>query len=99
MPRDSTLRIRPRSALGLKYVEVDEGHEQGDVRATATPCRPRRLGFSTELDEVYEMFDEPTRKAAQENLRGFGDAFAGRGQAVGRTLEELPPLHASRSSR
>ena len=36
------------------------------------------------------MFDEPTRKAAQENLRGFGDTFAGRGQAVGRTLEELP---------
>ena len=46
--------------------------------------------FATELDEVYEMFDEPTRKAAQENLRGFGDSFAGRGQSVGLTLEELP---------
>ena len=38
------------------------------------------------------MFDEPTRKASQGNLQGFGDAFAGRGGDVGRTLEELPPL-------
>ena len=38
------------------------------------------------------MFDAETRKANQENLRGFGDAFAGRGQAVGRTVEELPRL-------
>jgi hypothetical protein len=41
------------------------------------------------------MFDEPTREAAQENLRGWGDAFAGRGEALGRTLEELPPLMES----
>ena len=45
------------------------------------------------------MFDEPTREAAQENLRGFGDAFAGRGAAVGRTLEELPRCSCARSSR
>ena len=38
------------------------------------------------------MFDEPTRTASQGNLQGFGDAFAGRGRDVGRTLEELPPL-------
>jgi hypothetical protein len=41
------------------------------------------------------MFDEPTRAAAQGNLRGWGDAFAGRGQSLGRTLEELPPLLGS----
>jgi virulence factor Mce-like protein len=87
-PRDSTFRIRPRSALGLKYVELTSGRSEqafrdGDVA---------RATFATELDEVYEMFDEPTRAAAQGNLRGFGDAFAGRGQSIGRTLEELPPL-------
>ena len=27
------------------------------------------------------MFDAETRKANQENLRGFGDTFAGRGQS------------------
>jgi hypothetical protein len=38
------------------------------------------------------MFDKKTRDASQENLRGFGDTFAGRGDAVGRTVEEAPRL-------
>jgi len=91
LPRDSTLRIRPRSALGLKYVELTRGSSEETVRSGDT-LPASQASFATELDEVYEMFDEPTRAAAQENLRGFGDSFAGRGQAVGRTLEELPPL-------
>jgi phospholipid/cholesterol/gamma-HCH transport system substrate-binding protein len=94
LPRDSTLRIRPRSALGLKYVEVTKGTSKETFRGAET-VPASQASFSTELDEVYEMFDEPTREAAQENLRGWGDAFAGRGEALGRTLEELPPLMQS----
>jgi len=94
LPRDSTLRIRPRSALGLKYVEITKGSSDEDFQSGDT-VPATQASASTELDEVYEMFDEPTRAAAQENLRGFGDTFAGRGQSVGRTLEELPPLLGS----
>jgi virulence factor Mce-like protein len=94
LPKDSTLRIRPRSALGLKYVEVTKGTSNEHFRNGDT-IPSSQATFATELDEVYEMFDEPTREAAQENLRGWGDAFAARGQALGRTLEELPPLMGS----
>jgi virulence factor Mce-like protein len=94
IPRDSTLRIRPRSALGLKYVEVTKGTSE-EMFDSGDTVPSSQAEFATELDEVYEMFDEPTRDAAQENLRGFGDTFASRGQAVGRTLEELPPLMES----
>jgi virulence factor Mce-like protein len=94
LPKDSALRIRPRSALGLKYVEVTKGTSKESFRNGDT-IPSSQATFATELDEVYEMFDEPTREAAQENLRGWGDAFAARGQSVGRTLEELPPLTRS----
>ena len=94
LPRDSTLRIRPRSALGLKYVEVEKGTSDESF-ASGDTVPSSQASFSTELDEVYEMFDTPTREAAQENLRGFGDTFAGRGQSVGRTLEELPAFMQS----
>jgi ABC-type transporter Mla subunit MlaD len=94
VPRDSKFRIRPRSALGLKYVELTRGTSRESFRDGET-VPPAQASFSTELDEVYEMFDEPTREAAQGNLRGFGDALAGRGSSVGRTLEELPPLMRS----
>jgi virulence factor Mce-like protein len=91
LPRDSTVRIRPRSALGMKYVELTRGTSKatfrnGDVLPAA------QASYSTELDDVYRMFDAKTRKASQGNLQGFGDALAGRGQDLGRTIEELPPL-------
>ena len=71
LPKDSTVLIRPRSALGLKYVELtrgtsDEGFEDGDTipLAQATPA-------PVEFDEFMNMFDEDTRDAAQTNLRGL----------------------------
>ena len=94
VPRDSTIRIRPRSALGVKYVELTRGKSTAAFR-NGDVMPPTQASFSTELDEVYKMFDAKTRDAAQENLLGFGDSFAGRGDDVGRTLEELPPLLGS----
>jgi phospholipid/cholesterol/gamma-HCH transport system substrate-binding protein len=89
IPVDSDFRIRPRSALGLKYLELTEGaskkvFENGDTVPLA------QGSAATDIDEVLQMFDTPTRKASQENLQGFGDTFAGRGQSVGQTIDELP---------
>jgi len=92
LPKDTKLIIRPRSALGLKYVELTrgtsaDGFEDGDTIpiASATPA-------PVEFDEFVNMFDEETRAAAQTNLRGFGDAFAGRGQSINQAIGALRPL-------
>jgi virulence factor Mce-like protein len=92
LPRDSTVIVRPRSALGLKYVELtrgtsSEGFEDGDTMplASATPA-------PVEFDEFTNMFDEDTRDAAATNLEGFGDAFAGRGQSINQAIGALRPL-------
>jgi phospholipid/cholesterol/gamma-HCH transport system substrate-binding protein len=92
LPKDSTVLIRPRSALGLKYVELtrgtsQEGFDDGDTipLANATPA-------PVEFDEFTNMFDEDTRDAAQANLRGFGDAFAGRGASINQAIGALRPL-------
>jgi ABC-type transporter Mla subunit MlaD len=91
IPKDSTFRIRPRSALGLKYLELDEGtsktaFENGDTVPAG------QGSASTDIDQVLEMFDAKTRQASQVNLKGFGDTFAGRGASVGLALEDLPRL-------
>jgi virulence factor Mce-like protein len=89
IPNDSDFRIRSKSALGLKYVELDEGTSKTAFQNGDTV--PDSQGSAaTDLDQVLTMFDAKTRKASQDNLRGFGDTFAGRGQAVGHTIEELP---------
>ena len=92
LPRDSTLLVRPRSALGLKYVEITRGRSRAGYRDGDTiPLRAARPA-PVEFDEVVNTFDERTRAGAQTSLRGFGDALAGRGDDVNLALGELAPL-------
>src|SRR4051794_9930197 len=91
LPTDSTLLVRPRSALGLKYVEVSRGtssetYQDGDTIALAHARTP------VELDEFLNMFDEDTRAATQANLEGFGTAFAGRGESINTAIGAFWPL-------
>ena len=69
---DSTIRIRPRSALGLKYVELVRGRSRRRAAPTARRS-PRRAGaVGPELDDFFSIFDEPTRKNIERNLDYFG---------------------------
>ena len=92
LPKDSTILIRPRSALGLKYVEItrgtsDEGWADGDTipLAQATPD-------PVEFDDFTNMFDDATRDASQTNLKEFGDALAGRGASINQAIGAFKPL-------
>ena len=92
LPKDSTIIIRPKSALGLKYVEITrgtskDGYSDGDT-IPVSASKPTEVEF----DEFVNMFDDKTRPAMQENLRGFGDAFAGRGSSINVALDVLPAL-------
>jgi virulence factor Mce-like protein len=92
LPADSTVIVRPRSPLGLKYIEVTRGSSSSGVPEGGTlPLRnatPRPADF----DEFFNMFDRPTRSANQVNLREFGDALAGRGTSINAAIVALDPL-------
>ena len=92
LPTDSTLLIRPRSALGLKYVEITRGtSERGFVSGDTIPTS-NATPHPVEIDEVFNMFDEPTRAAQRTNLDEFGGGLAARGQALNEALGVLPTL-------
>jgi ABC-type transporter Mla subunit MlaD len=91
IPRDSTFKVRPRSSLGLKYVEMTEGGSKESFQDGDTVPVEQSI-VPVDMDEFYEMFDEPTREASQKVLQGFGDGFAWRGPSLGRAIEELRPL-------
>lgn len=91
VPADSTVRIRPRSALGLKYVELVRGTsgnelEEGEVISTRAGAVP------PELDDFFAIFDEPTRANVENVLDYFGTALAGRGRSINQTLAATPEL-------
>ena len=92
LPRDSTLIVRPRSALGLKYVEITRGTDSEGFDEGATIPLASATPAPVEFDEVLSMFDEATRDAAAANTIGFGDAFAGRGESINTAIGAFRPL-------
>jgi phospholipid/cholesterol/gamma-HCH transport system substrate-binding protein len=90
LPVDSTVIVRTRSALGLKYLELNQGtSEEGYPEGAVIPLSAARPE-PVEIDELLNTFDEPTQLAIQENLFEFGNALAGRGPALNEALGELP---------
>ena len=91
LARDTSLRVRPRSALGLKYVELTPGRSGQSYPAGATiPLRD--ASDPLELEDVLSTFDEAARRDSQGALDGFGDAFAGRGASINEAIAEINPL-------
>ena len=92
LPVDSTFIVRPRSALGIKYIEVTLGDSARGFDEGATVPLANAKVKPVEIDEFFNMFDEPTRDANQANLREFGDALAGRGSDLNTAIVALDPL-------
>jgi phospholipid/cholesterol/gamma-HCH transport system substrate-binding protein len=92
LPKDSTILIRPRSALGLKYVEITKGKSSDGYAEGSTIPLKAATPEPVEFDEFLSTFDEKTRDAAQRQLGGLGTAFAGRGQDLNRAIQSLNPL-------
>jgi phospholipid/cholesterol/gamma-HCH transport system substrate-binding protein len=89
---DSTLSVRPRSALGLKYVELIPGHSKRTYQDGDTIPISRASENAPELEDVLSAFPPETRDDARKSLEGFGNSIAGRGPAINTTIRELEPF-------
>jgi virulence factor Mce-like protein len=92
LPKDSTVIVRSRSALGLKYLEIEKGtSSQGYPEGSTLPLKVARPK-PVEIDQFLNTFDPATRTAIQGNLVAFGDALAGRGPDLNAAIGQLRPL-------
>jgi virulence factor Mce-like protein len=95
LPVDSTVTIRPKSALGLKFLQVTPGDSSKGFKAGETIPVTAYTPEPVDIDEFFDMFDEPTRKAIRQNLAGFGNALAGRGPQLNEGIGALSRLVVS----
>jgi virulence factor Mce-like protein len=89
---DSSFGVRPRSALGLKYIEVTPGRSERTFEDGATVPLRNAGEITPELEDVLSTFQPETRSDSQAALEGFGDAFAGRGSDLNIAIRELNPF-------
>jgi len=91
MLSDTRVVVRPRSPLGLRYVQLNPGDSGRPLAANAT------LPFSqsrqvVELDQALAAFDANSRRDTQQILDQFGSGLAGRGADFNEFLAVAPPL-------
>jgi ABC-type transporter Mla subunit MlaD len=90
-PRDSSVIIRPRSPLALKIVQFERGRSREMFEdGEQIPVEQSRI--QTDLDELYSLYDAPTRRGVRQNLVGYGGALTGRGTDLHATIRLLPGL-------
>ena len=91
VPVNSTATIRPRSALGLKYIDISRG-TSSKVFPDGGVMEAGQTSVPVQFDDIDKLFDARTRPAVEQNLAGYGDALAARGSSLNDTIATLPPL-------
>ena len=92
LPANTELLVRPRSALGLKYVELRPGRsEQGLESGSTIPIR-QATPEVVEIDDLFNMFDAKARIGSRNSLDGYGAGLAGRGTDLNLAIFALRPL-------
>ncbi|HET7120924.1 MAG TPA: MlaD family protein [Solirubrobacterales bacterium] len=92
LPIDSTMTVRPKSALGLKFLQVTPGESSKGFKPGETIPVTSSTPEPVDIDQFFDMFDKPTRQAIRQNLAGFGNALAGRGPQLNEAIGALRRL-------
>ncbi|MCX6390125.1 MAG: MlaD family protein, partial [Solirubrobacterales bacterium] len=92
LAKDSTVEIRPVSPLGLKFVDIHRGTSTEGFKSGSTMPIVAATPEPVQIDQIFNMFDKPTRDASSANLIEFGNAIAGRGLNLNETVRNLVPL-------
>jgi phospholipid/cholesterol/gamma-HCH transport system substrate-binding protein len=82
---DATVALRPKSLLGEKYLALNPGNANG-VLDSGTTLPAGQVMVATDLQDVVNTFDAPTRAKLQVLIDNLGPAVNGRGQDLSETF-------------
>ena len=83
----ATMLVRPKSLLGEKYVALTVGDPSRDAVPSGGRLPDSATQVNVELDQLINVFDEPTRKELQILIDQLGAGVAGQGHATNETLQ------------
>lgn len=91
LPADTTLRIRPKSIIGSKFVELTPGTSKR-LLANGGRIREDQTSASVDLDEVTGLFDANLRRSFREVVKESANGLAGRGADLNEAVVSFPPV-------
>jgi virulence factor Mce-like protein len=94
---DTRIEVRPRSPVGVRYVDIKRGTSGTPLKDGAT-IPSSQTSSTLQLDTVLSTFDPDTRANAQRLFRELGTGVAGRGddlnEATGAAPQMLQATHS-----
>ncbi len=81
---DAEVTMRPKSLLGEEYLDLKPG--SGNSLASGATLPATRAKVATDLEDVINTFDQPTREKLRTVLIELGGGVAGRGLQTNETL-------------
>jgi ABC-type transporter Mla subunit MlaD len=93
---DTTIRLRPQSAIGEPYVELIPGRTGRPIASggTLAPGSTAAIG----LDRVLATFDQPTRSRFQALMSELGAGTLGTGHALNGAIAAAPGMLSALTS-
>jgi phospholipid/cholesterol/gamma-HCH transport system substrate-binding protein len=91
LPADSTAQVRPASVLGLTYVDLRLGHGAASIAEGGT-LPLARAKPSSDLTDLFDVFDRSAARQFRRGLRDVSGGFAGRGTALNATIRSVSRL-------
>lgn len=83
------LLVRPRSLIGVRYVEIIPGAHGRPIPAGGT-IPAGQTSATVPIDELLDALDPATRSGARAAIKAFGVGTADRGQQLSQTLQIAP---------
>jgi len=91
LPANTKAEVLSVSTIGEKYLELEKGSSKKSLKAGGViPVSQTKEPVG--IEELFNMFNKPTRTAIKQNSNNFGDGLAGRGLGLNNTIAELRPL-------
>jgi phospholipid/cholesterol/gamma-HCH transport system substrate-binding protein len=91
LPANTTAAVQSVSTIGLKYLELKRGSSAATIKPGHTiPISQTREPVN--IEDLFNMFNKPTRTAIKINTNNFGDGLAARGTGLNQVIAELRPL-------
>lgn len=91
LPADTRVRVRPKSVIGLRYLQLTPGRSPRTIPDGGTiPLQNHRGNVG--LQDALNAFDARTRRATAAATVELGDALAGRGRDLNAAIRAFPPL-------
>jgi virulence factor Mce-like protein len=88
---DTRLRVRPRSVIGVRFLDLVPG-SRGTPLANGATIPASHTSASTELDTIFNTLDSERRAKARTLLNELGVGAAGRGDELNKALVAAPDM-------